>query len=212
MRNHSEAGDIPLWTPTVANNSLPFPELTIEEVSNCILRAGNTTPGKDEIPTGALRLAWPHISALVHDLYQSCIDVGHHPRCFRAAIVAMIGKPNKADMTSPRSYRPIALLSVLGKGLERLIAKRMSWIAINFQVLAPQQFGALPKRSSVDLTTCLTHDVETALSKGLTATLATLDIKGAFDAVLPGRLVKRLREQGWPAHLCNWIASFITER
>ncbi|KAI0999062.1 hypothetical protein K3495_g9133 [Podosphaera aphanis] len=107
----------------------------------------------------------------------------------------MIGKPNKTDMASPRSYRPIALLSVLGKGLERLVAKMISWIAIQYKILARQQFGALPKRSSVDLTTCLTHDVETALARGLTATMATLDIKGAFDAVLPGRLVRRMREQ-----------------
>ena len=47
----------------------------------------------------------------------------------------MIGKPNKADMTSPRSYRPIALLSVLGKGLERVVAKRMAWVAIKHKVL-----------------------------------------------------------------------------
>ena len=85
---------------------------------------------------------------------------------------------------------------MLGKGLERLIAKRMAWIAIKYKVLASHQFGALPLRSSVDLTTCLTHDVETALVKGQTASVATLDIKGAFDAVLPGRLIRRLREQG----------------
>ncbi|KAI0990932.1 hypothetical protein K3495_g17255, partial [Podosphaera aphanis] len=115
-------------------------------------------------------------------------------------------------MSSPRSYRPIALLSVLGKGLERVVARRMSWIAIRIKVLATQHFGALPLRSSVDLTTCLTHDVEAALAKGLTASVATLDIKGAFDTVLPGRLVKRLREQGWPPNLCNWIGSFATER
>lgn len=106
-------------------------------------------------------------------------------------------------MSYPRSYRPIALLSVLGKGLERVVARRMSWLAIQHEILVRQQFGALPKRSSVDLTTCLTHDVETALTRNETATVATLDIKGAFDAVLPGWLVRRLREQGWPAHLCN---------
>ncbi|KAI0995343.1 hypothetical protein K3495_g12840 [Podosphaera aphanis] len=115
-------------------------------------------------------------------------------------------------MTSPRSYRPIALLSVLGKGLERLVAKRMSWVANKYKVLARQHFGVLSIRSSVDLTTSLTHDIETALAKGMTATMATLDIKGAFDSVLPGRLVRRLREQGWPAELCNWVSSFATER
>ncbi|KAI0991860.1 hypothetical protein K3495_g16327, partial [Podosphaera aphanis] len=196
----------------VPRAALPFPELTLSEISRAILGAGNTTPGKDQIPTAVLRLAWPLISELILDLFQACIDTGYHPKCFRTAIVAIIEKPNKLDMTSPRSYRPIALLSVLGKGLERLVAKRMSWVAIKYKVLARQQFGALPLRSSVDLTTSLTHDIETALAKGMTATMATLDIKGAFDSVLPGRLVRRLREQGWPSELCNWVSSFATER
>ncbi|KAI0993970.1 hypothetical protein K3495_g14214 [Podosphaera aphanis] len=88
----------------------------------------------------------------------------------------------------------------------------MSWIAIKHKLLTRQQFGALPLRSSVDLTTCLTHDIENALARGETASIATLDIKGAFDAVLLGRLVRRLREQGWPSQICNWGGSFATER
>ncbi|EED11469.1 reverse transcriptase, putative [Talaromyces stipitatus ATCC 10500] len=46
----------------------------------------------------------------------------------------------------------------------------------------------------------------------MTASLLTLDVKGAFDAVLPGRLIRRLREQGWPTNLVLWIASFATGR
>jgi hypothetical protein len=42
--------------------------------------------------------------------------------------------------------------------------------------------------------------------------LLTLDIKGAFDAVLPGRMVKRLQEQGWPLNLIKWVESFMTSR
>jgi hypothetical protein len=42
--------------------------------------------------------------------------------------------------------------------------------------------------------------------------LLTLDIKGAFDAVLPGRMVKRLQEQGWPPNLVRWVESFMTGR
>ncbi|KAI1003873.1 hypothetical protein K3495_g4334 [Podosphaera aphanis] len=184
--------------------------LTLDELSNAVLNAGNTTPGKDGTPTAVLRLAWAHTSRLIIELFQSCINTGHHPQCFRTEIVIVIGKPNKADMSSPRSYRPIALLSVLGKGLERLVARRMAWTAIRFKVISQHQFGALPLRSSVDLTTCLTHDVEIALAKGETASVATLDIKGVFDAVLLGRLIRRLREQDSSAHLCNWISSFAT--
>ena len=103
-------------------------------------------------------------------------------------------------------------MSVLGKGLERLVARKMAWLAVTLQVIGPQQFGALPLRSSVDLTTCLTHDVEEALLNGQKASFLTMDVKGAFDAVLPGRLAHRLREQGWPDHLVRWIYSFSTNR
>jgi hypothetical protein len=54
--------------------------------------------------------------------------------------------------------------------------------------------------------------VEQALNRGQTDTLLTFDIKEAFDGVLPGRLVHRLRMQGWPDNLIRWIASFATGR
>ena len=73
----------------------------------------------------------------------------------------------------------------------------MAWLAISLQILSSQQFGALLLRSATDLTTCLTHDVKAALNKGLKTTLLTMDVEGAFDGVLLGRLVRRLYEQGW---------------
>ncbi|KAI0992885.1 hypothetical protein K3495_g15299, partial [Podosphaera aphanis] len=56
------------------------------------------------------------------------------------------------------------------------------------------------------------HDVETALNAKQTASLLTLDVKEAFDGVLPGRLTRRLREQGWPNNLVRWVKSFTTGR
>ena len=42
--------------------------------------------------------------------------------------------------------------------------------------------------------------------------MLTLDVQGAFDAVLPGRLIERLREQGWPTNVVHWVASFTQDR
>ncbi|KAI0994002.1 hypothetical protein K3495_g14181 [Podosphaera aphanis] len=66
----------------------------------------------------------------------------------------------------------------------------MAWITVHNKILTTQQYGALPERSGVDLTTCLPHDVDRALSEGRTASMLTLDVKDAFDAVLPGRLAR----------------------
>lgn len=124
----------------------------------------------------------------------------------------MIPKPGKENYSIPKAYRPISLLSCLGKGLERLIARRLAWTVVDLGILAPQHFGALPKRSATDLVAALTHDVEQALSQGMVATLVTADVEGAFDAVLAGRLVVRMREQGWPFLLIRWIQSFMANR
>ncbi|TKW60303.1 MAG: hypothetical protein DI628_08940 [Blastochloris viridis] len=124
----------------------------------------------------------------------------------------MIAKPGRRDLTSPRAWRPVSLLSCLGKGLERLIARRLSWAAVHYSVLHPQQAGALPKRSATDLVAALIHDIEEAFARKKVATLVTMDIQGAFDTVMRNRLVLRLREQGWPDHLARWAESFMRDR
>lgn len=52
-----------------------------------------------------------------------------------------------------------------------------------------QQFGALAKRSATDLVSCVVHDIEEAKTQGWASTLVTLDVEGAFDAVLHNRLI-----------------------
>jgi hypothetical protein len=128
------------------------------------------------------------------------------------AILVAIPKTGNRDKSNPRSYRLITLLSVLGKGLERLIARRLAWAAIRENLIHPQQFGALPGRSATDLITAVIHDVEETLLRGKVASMLTLDIKGAFDAVLPGRLVRRLHQQGWPNNLIRLVFCFTTQR
>ncbi|RKK33449.1 hypothetical protein BFJ69_g18733, partial [Fusarium oxysporum] len=146
---------------------------------------------------------WHIIGTHVRRLFEGCLAIGHHPKPFRAAEVVMIAKPGRRDLTNPRAWRPISLLSCLGKGLERLVARRLAWACIHHGVLHPQQAGALPKRSATDLVAALVHDIEEAFARKKVATLVTMDIQGAFDTVLRNRLILRLREQGWPEHLAR---------
>ncbi|EED17260.1 hypothetical protein TSTA_023140, partial [Talaromyces stipitatus ATCC 10500] len=95
LQNSAEAGDIPLDSPAVPTTSLYFPDITMAQVEESVLQAGNTAPGSDEIPTCILKVAWPLIKDKV--------------------------------------LIPIALLSVLGKGLERLVARNMAWISIHYK-------------------------------------------------------------------------------
>ncbi|CCU76238.1 TE1b-like protein [Blumeria hordei DH14] len=88
----------------------------------------------------------------------------------------------------------------------------MAHLAIIYDVVGHQQFGALPKRSATDLVSCVVHDVEEARSQGWASTFVTLDVQGAFDAVLHNRLVRRMQAQGWPDSILRWTTSFLTHR
>ena len=88
----------------------------------------------------------------------------------------------------------------------------MAWVAIKYKILHPQHFGALPLHSATDLAAALVHNVEQTWVCKKKASMLTLDVQGAFDAVLPGRLVLRLQGQGWPTNIVCWVASFTQGR
>ena len=88
----------------------------------------------------------------------------------------------------------------------------MSHLAIISGVVGDQQFGALSKRSANDLVSCVVHDIEEARTQGWSSTLATLDVQGAFDAVLYNRLLRRMKSQGWADSVIRWTTSFLEDR
>ncbi|RKK13944.1 hypothetical protein BFJ66_g18214, partial [Fusarium oxysporum f. sp. cepae] len=133
------------WTPVFPPRSIPFsPEISLEEAQYATCHTGNTSPGSDNITVKLLEAVWHTIGTHVRRLFERCLTIGHHPKPFREAEVVMITKPGRRDLTEPRAWRPISLLSCLGKGLERLIARRLAWAAVHYSVLHPQQAGALP--------------------------------------------------------------------
>ncbi|KAJ3499512.1 hypothetical protein NLG97_g286 [Lecanicillium saksenae] len=201
------------WTPVTPPRIIPFSKtVTIDEARECTIRTGNTSPGSDSITVKMLQTVWYAIGPHVRRLYEGCLSAGYHPTPFREAEVVMIPKPGRRDLSKTKSWRPISLLSCLGKRLERLIARRLAWAAIHYGVLHTQQAGALPKRSAVDLVAALVHDIEETFAQGLVATLVTMDVEGAFDTVMRNRLILRLRQQGWPEHLARWAGSFMQDR
>jgi hypothetical protein len=56
------------------------------------------------------------------------------------------------------------------------------------------------------------HDVEWAWAMRGVASLVTMDVQGAYDALLPRRLLRRLRDQGWHIRTLRLVRSFLASR
>lgn len=186
--------------------------ISFEEVERNTIGVSSTSPGTDRITVRLLKACWEHVGPQLHGLYARCLSLSYFPQSWKLAEVAMLPKVGKKDKSSVRSWRPIALLSCVGKGLERTIARRIAWTALTNGIFSSQHAGALPKRATMDLVASLTHDIEIALSRRQHITVVTMDVQGAFDAVLRRRLLRRMIRQGWPRPCIKLVESFLSDR
>jgi hypothetical protein len=69
LTNSAKASDIPFDSPTTTTYKIAFPPIIVAETRKAILKAGNTVPSLDEIPSAILKVAWPIIKPLILTLF-----------------------------------------------------------------------------------------------------------------------------------------------
>src|SRR5882757_7051249 len=95
----------------------------------------------------------------------------------------VIPKPGKKDYTTPRAYRPIALLECFGKLIEKLVAKHLTFLGGKFNLISPNQFGGRSNTSTVDTGLSLVHDIQSAWHNGKILLTLMCDFKGYYDHI-----------------------------
>lgn len=90
---------------------------------------------------------FPVLETWIVAIFNASLRLSHVHSAFRVARILPLRKPGKADHTQPKAYRPISLLSTLGKILELVMARRLSFWAETHGLLPNNQFGARPRRS-----------------------------------------------------------------
>lgn len=66
--------------------------------------------------------------------------------------------------------------------------------------------------SCIDAGLSLTHDIESALNRGHTASLLTVDVKGFFDNINHRHLLFTLHQLKFPPPILQWTESFLSDR
>ena len=191
----------------------PFTDVTIDEIRQHPKKTSNTsTPGLSGISYCAIKWAWEVDPDLIHYVLKWSLRLGVHHNDWKKSIMVIIPKPNKPSYSIPGAYRPIQLLECLGKLLEKIVAKRLMFECSRYNLVPPEQFGGVSSASCVDAGLSLTHDIEHALNRKLTASLLTIDVKGFFDNVNHNRLISILYHMGFPTPITNWVSSFLSNR
>jgi hypothetical protein len=143
-----QAGERPRQQSAQRENPT-WPLLTKHEVKRAIFKSSpDKSPGSDGITFRVWRELWPAVGDHILWLYSNSLDLGHVPKAWKIAKIVTIRKPGKADYTAPKAFRPISLLQTISKGLEAVVAARLSYLTEKFHLLPPNHFGGRPRRSA----------------------------------------------------------------
>lgn len=183
-----------------------------DEVKRALQTVKRRAPGPDGITHSALRaLPPPTIEAITH-LFNASLACGYLPRTFKTADIRLLPKPNKSK-TDPSNYRPISLLSLLGKILERLLNTRLR-LHLEFHDHIPQhQFGFRQYCSTEDALNCIITYIEANRRARRKTLLVTTDVNKAFDTVWhTGLKFKILTDFNLPPPIIKFLCNYLTDR
>jgi hypothetical protein len=190
-------------------------EVTTDDIINILKDiAPDKAPEPDSIPNRLLQECKGVLAEPLAKLFQDCLQRSYHPKPFRHSRTVVLRKPQKLTYDVAKAYRPIALLNTLGKVLEKIVARRVSALAEEHNLLPTTQMGARPGRLTVTVLEMLTEQIQTvwANDASLVASMLSLDISGAFDNVSHERLIHNIRDVRLPQWVVEYIRSFLTNR
>jgi hypothetical protein len=98
--------------------------------ANKVSKAIQTTlldkaPKEDKIPNHILKVAAKVLTLLLTRIFNLLIQLEYIPCAFKKSVTVALRKPRKDNYSKPKSYRPIALINILGKLLDIVLAKRI---------------------------------------------------------------------------------------
>ena len=167
------------------------------------------SPGNDAIPALLLRKSADLICKPLCDIFRSCIESRTFPSCWKEGIIRPIAKVKNP---SAEDFRPITLLPILSKVLEKIVLSSMKSVFIRH--FGDNQHAFRPRGSS---TSALIHIHDTVTSfmekeNNLGVRLTCFDFCKAFDKLQHNRLVNHLKDQGLNQGFLLWLRSFLCDR
>ena len=172
----------------------------------------NRAPGHDNLTSDICSSVISMYPDVMTSLSNRCLELGHFPTSWKEARVRVIPKPGKDDYTQLTSLRPIGLLPVFGKLLEKLFIKRLTYAAQTSRSWSERQYAFKEQTSTAEALRVFIKKIVTAKQQGRHVIGVSLDIKATFDNAWWPALMERLRRTSCPRNIHRLISSYLQDR
>ena len=166
-------------------------------------------PEPDSICPELILHAGVALKSWLRDFLSFCLRRLKIPKIWRRALVVAIPKRTK-PVGDPKSYRPISLLCVLYKILEKLIYARVE--PLIDPLLPKEQVGFRRGKSTVDQVVLLTQNIEDSFEAKKKAGALFVNLTATYDTVWHRGLTCKLLRLRPDEHMVRMIMELVRNR
>ena len=179
------------------------------EIINVINHLKEGAPGRDEIVARNLKCISDSIAYPLAQVANLSFQQGIFPEELKIAAVTPLYKAKDPMMFN--NYRPISLISVFAKILERLMYNRLLKFINKNQIFNKHQFGFRDKHSTFMALIILIENLVNAIDNGKCAVGIFLDFQKAFDTV-DHCILLDIYFYGIRGQAVDWFSSYLHNR
>ena len=166
--------------------------------------------GLDELPPGLLKDCAASLSIPIAHIVNLSLESSIVPTDWKIAVIRPIFK--SGSPSSPDNYRPISILPVLSKILERAVHTQLINYLEENELLSACQFGYRKGRSTELAASLFLDNARKDIDNGYLVGAVFLDISKAFDTIGHGVLLSKLPLYGIEGNELQWFTDYLFNR
>ena len=200
-----------LTSPT--KTRFQFELVTDLEILNLIgtLEPKNSS-GYDNISSKQLILLAPTIHSILRLIINQSLITGIFPNSLKTAVVSPIYKGRNTDKHEFGNFRPISLLPIMSKIIEKVAQKQLFDYMTKNKLLNNSQYGFRKNHSTEFAVIDFVDKAMKEIDKGLIPFSILIDLSKAFDTLDHKILFDKLHHYGIrDTYLC-WFKSYLEDR
>ena len=191
--------------------SFTIPPIAVHEVGKYVSKISNKkSTGTDGVSGYILKLSLPYTIETLTYIYNLCIQKNVFPAQLKIAKVVPL--PKTKDLSDPNNFRPISILSVISKPIEKHIHASLLSYLEKWSLLHPLQSGFRPHHSCHTALARITNMWLNGLNNSNMTGAVFLDLRKAFDLINHDILLKKLFVYFRDVNSVSFLRSYLENR
>ena len=166
--------------------------------------------GSDGLPGCILKNSVKDLTPSVTQLINASLTSSELSTPLKLATVSPIFKTGYPSLAT--QYRPISLLPLVSKLLEKVVARQLRSYLEEFSIIPKEQFAYRQHHSTEDALVYAINNFLMAKDQGLYTGLVFVDMSKAFDRVEHQTLINDLSNIGVRGSAWKWFINYLTDR